>query len=285
MTAPSSNASRLGLIAGNSRFPLIFIEAAQREKISLVVVAHHGETPPEIADLIPDITWVHVGELGKIISTFQTAGATQAVMAGGIHKSGALTNIQPDERGLAFISRLPSLKDDVILRGVAQELESEGITVVESTRFLSSLLPQPGILTKTEPNEQQWQDIHFGFAVARDIGRWDIGQSVVVKRGAVIAVEGIEGTSAAIQRGGELGGPGTIVVKVSKPQQDLRFDVPAVGPDTITTMQHVQAVVLALEAGKTLMIDKEEFLRCADICGISVVALTAEENTEQRRND
>lgn len=282
MTLPSSDAPRLGLIAGNSRFPLIFIEAARREGVSLVVVAHQGETPPEIAELAPDITWVHVGELGKIISTFQAAGATQAVMAGGIHKSGALTNIQPDERGLAFISRLPSLKDDVILRGVAQELESEGITVVESTRFLSSLLPQPGVLTEAAPNEQQWQDIRFGFATARDIGRWDIGQSVVVKRGAVIAVEGIEGTNAAIQRGGELGGPGTIVVKVSKPQQDLRFDVPAVGPDTITTMQSVQAVVLALEAGKTLMIDKEEFLRRANACGISVVALTADANTEQQ---
>jgi len=284
LSSSDADALQLGLIAGNSRFPLIFIEAARREKVSLVVVAHQGETPPEIAALVPNVTWVHVGELGKIISTFQTAGVTQAVMAGGIHKSGALTNIRPDERGLAFISKLPSLKDDVILRGVAQELESEGITVVESTRFLSSLLPQSGILTETEPDEQQWQDIRFGFAAARDIGRWDIGQSVVVKRGAVIAVEGIEGTNAAIQRGGELGGPGTIVVKVSKPQQDLRFDVPAVGPDTITTMQSVQAVALALEAGKTLMIDKDEFLRRANACGISIVALSAEDNTEQPRS-
>lgn len=281
----SSDAPRLGLIAGNSRFPLIFTEAAQREGISLVVVAHRGETPPAIGDFIPNVTWVHVGELGKIIATFQDAGVTQAVMAGGIHKSGALTSLRPDERGLAFISRLPSLKDDVILRGVAQELESEGITVVESTRFLSSLLPQPGTLTSQEPNEQQWRDIHLGFAAARDIGRWDIGQSVVVKRETVIAVEGIEGTNAAIQRGGELGGAGTVVVKVSKPQQDLRFDVPAVGPDTITTMQNVQAVALALEAGKTLMIDKDEFLHRANACGISIVALTANANTEQQQRD
>lgn len=280
-----SDTPRLGLIAGNSRFPLIFTEAAQREGISLVVVAHRGETPPAIGDLIPNVTWVHVGELGKIIATFQDAGVTQAVMAGGIHKSGALTTIQPDERGLAFISRLPSLKDDVILRGVAQELESEGIIVVESTRFLSSLLPQPGTLTNQEPNEQQWRDIHFGFAAARDIGRWDIGQSVVVKRETVIAVEGIEGTNAAIRRGGELGGAGTVVVKVSKPQQDLRFDVPAVGPDTITTMHNAQAVALALEAEKTLMIDKDELLHRADVYGISVVALTADAKTEQQRRD
>ena len=279
---PSLDVPRLGLIAGNSRFPLIFTEAARHQGVSLIVVAHRGETPPEIADLVSDITWIYVGELGKIISTFQNAGVTQAVMAGGIHKSGALINIQPDERGLTFISRLPSLKDDVILRGVARELESEGITIVESTRFLTALLPQPGVLTEAAPTEQQWDDIRLGFAAAREIGRWDIGQSVVVKRGAVIAVEGIEGTNAAIQRGGELGGPGAIVVKTSKPQQDLRFDVPAVGPDTITTMRNVQAVVLALEAGKTLMIDKEEFLRRANDDGISIVALATEASVEQR---
>jgi DUF1009 family protein len=263
------------LIAGNSRFPLIFAQAAHAEGVSLVAVAHQGETPSELASLVADLTWVRVGELGKIITTFQAAGVTQAVMAGGIHKSGALTNIQPDERGFAFISRLPSLQDDVILRGIAQELESEGITVVESTRFLASLLPQPGILTAQSPTAQQWRDIHFGFAAARDIGRWDIGQSVVVKRRAVIAIEGIEGTNSAIRRGGELGGAGTVVVKVSKPQQDLRFDVPAVGPDTITAMQEVKASVLALEAGKTLMIDKEEFLQRANDCSVCVVALTA----------
>ena len=194
-------------------------------------------------------------------------------MAGGIHKAGALTHFQPDERGLAFISRLPSLKDDVILRGVAQELEAEGITVVESTRFLSSLLAQEGVLTTSTPNEQQWADVRLGFTVAKEVGRWDIGQSVVVKRGTVLAVEGVEGTNAAVRRGGELGGAGAVVVKVSKPQQDLRFDVPAVGPDTIAVMREVGASVLALEAGKTLMLDKPELLLAADAQGISVVGL------------
>lgn len=274
---PAVNAPRLGLIAGNSRFPLIFAQAAQAEGVALTVVAHLGETSEEIEKLVPAVTWVHVGELGKIIATFQDAGVTQAVMAGGIHKSGAIANIKPDERGLAFLSRLPSFKDDVILRGVAQELESEGITILESTRFLASLIPQPGVLTSTEPSEQQWEDIFFGFAAARDIGRWDIGQSVIVKRGMVIAVEGMEGTNATIRRGGELGGSGAIVVKVSKPQQDLRFDVPAVGLETITIMQTVNAAVLALEAGKTLMLDRDELLQRAATAGISVVALTAEQ--------
>ena len=186
----------------------------------------------------------------------------------------AVAHLQPDERGLAFISRLPSLKDDVILRGVAQELESEGIMVIESTRFLSSLIPQEGALTTFTPDAQQWADIRLGVAVAREIGRWDIGQSVVVKRGTVLAVEGVEGTNATIRRGGELGGAGTVVVKVSKPQQDLRFDVPTVGPDTIMVMHEVQATVLALEAGKTLMLDKPRLLHAAETQGISVVALS-----------
>lgn len=264
---------RLGLIAGNGRFPLLFVEAARREGVEIVAVAHEGETPEEIVTLVPTVTWIRMGELGKIIATFQQAGVTQAVMAGGISKAGAFAHFHPDERGMAFISKLSSLKDDVILRGVAQELESEGIAVVESTRFLSSLVPDEGTLTVTEPNTQQWNDIRLGFTVAKEIGRWDIGQSVVVKQGTVLAVEGVEGTNAAIRRGGVLGGAGTVVVKVSKPQQDLRFDVPVVGPDTITTMQEVQAAVLAVEARKTLILDRAAFVQAAEAAGVCVVAL------------
>ncbi len=275
--------ARLGLIAGNGQFPLIFCAAARAEGVEVIAVAHQGETPQAISDHASHVTWVRVGELGKIITTFHEAGVTQAVMAGGIYKTGAMTQIQPDARGVAFISKLPSLKDDVILRGVAQELEGEGITIVESTRFLSSLVPQEGILTRAEPDVQQWQDIRLGVAVAKEIGRWDIGQSVVVKRGTVLAVEGVEGTNAAIRRGGTLSGEGGIVVKVSKPQQDLRFDVPAVGPDTITVMHEVKAAVLAIEAGKTLMIERSTLLARAQEMGIRVVAVgaqTAEEATE-----
>lgn len=264
---------RLGLIAGNSRFPLIFAQAAQAQGIDIVAVAHRGETPEEIVMLVPGVVWVQVGELGKIIDTLKQAGITQAVMVGGINKAGALASFQPDERGFAFIARMPSLKDDVLLRGVAEELESEGICVVESTLFLSHLLPPAGVLTRCEPNPQQWQDVRLGFAVAKEIGRWDIGQSVVVKRGTVLAVEGIEGTGTTIRRGGELGGGGVVVVKVSKPQQDLRFDVPAVGPETILVMAEVGGEVLALEAGKTLMLDKEELLQAAEEKGIAVVAV------------
>ena len=265
--------SRLGLIAGNGRFPLLFLEAAKAEGTDIVVVAHEGETPPEIAALMPNITWIQVGELGKIIDTLKAADVTQAVMAGGISKAGAFAHFQPDERGMAFISRLPNLKDDVILRGVAQELENEGILIIESTRFLSTLVPTAGILTSTAPNSQQWDDIRLGFTVAKEIGRWDVGQSVIIKRGTIIAVEGIEGTSETIRRGGTLAGAGTIVVKVSKPQQDLRFDVPAVGPETIDIMREVNAAVLAIEAKRTLMLDKLQVLERANAAALCIVAL------------
>ncbi len=268
--------ARLGLIAGNGQFPLILCATARAQGIEVIAVAHQGETPPGIHDHASHVTWVRVGELGRIIATFHETGVTQAVMAGGIYKTGALTQIQPDARGLAFISQLPNLKDDVILRGVAQELEDEGITIVESTRFLSSLVPQEGLLTQAEPDARQWQDIRLGVAVAKEIGRWDIGQSVVVKRGTVLAVEGVEGTNATIQRGGSAGGAGSVVVKVSKPQQDLRFDVPAVGPDTITVMHAVQAAVLAIEAGKTLMIERSTLLERAQAAGVRVVAVKAQ---------
>jgi UDP-2,3-diacylglucosamine hydrolase len=268
---------RLGLIAGNGRFPLVLTEAAQREGVEIVAVAHEGETPDEIVTLVPTVTWVRVGELGKIIATFRQAGVTQAVMAGGISKAGAFAHFAPDERGMAFLSTLSSLKDDVILRGVARELESEGIVVVESTQFLSSLIPGTGSLTTTAPDTQQWDDIRLGFTVAKEIGRWDIGQSVVVKRGTILAVEGVEGTNAAIRRGGTLGGAGAVVVKVSKPQQDLRFDVPAVGPDTIAVMQEVQAAVLAVEAHKTLVLERTAVVQTANAAGVCVVALAAPE--------
>ena len=265
--------SRFGLIAGNGRFPLLFADAAQAAGVEVVAVAHEGETPPELADSVPDVTWVHVGELGKIIATFQAAGVTQAVMAGGIYKVGALTNIQPDARGMAFIGKLPNLNDDMILRGVARELEDEGITIVESTRFLPALVPAAGTLTRTEPDAAQWKDIRLGIAAAKEIGRWDIGQSVVVKRGTVIAVEGAEGTNATIRRAGELAGAGGVVVKASKPHQDLRFDVPAVGPDTVTVMHEAGVQVLAVEAGKTLLIERSAFVEQANACSLAVVAV------------
>jgi DUF1009 family protein len=267
----------IGLIAGNGRFPLLFAEAAREQGVAIVAVAHRGETPEEIAGLVPEVTWVRVGELGRIIKVFKRAGVRRAVMAGGIQKPRQLTGFRPDLRGAAFLARTRSLKDDVLLRGVADELERDGITVVSSTLFLGALVPAAGVLTRRAPSAREWEDVRFGFRVAKDIGRWDIGQSVVVKQGAVLAVEGIEGTDAAIRRGGGIGRGDVVVVKVSKPHQDLRFDVPAVGRTTVDVMREVDGRVLALEAGRTIVIDRDEVIAAANAAGIALVALDAAE--------
>ena len=261
---------RVGLIAGNGRFPLIFARTAQQEGVEVVAVAHAGETLPELEDVVAAVTWIKVGELGKMIAAFQRSGVTRAVMAGGIRKAALLEHFAPDERGQRFLAGLGSFGDDTLLRGVAAELESEGIQIVESTLFLSTILTPAGVLTQQRPNEGQWSDIRHGLAVAKGIGRWDIGQSVVIKSGIVLAVEAIEGTDATIRRGGCAG---AVVVKVSKPQQDLRFDVPAIGPETIRVAAEAHVSVLALEAGKTLLLDKDDILRQAHEVGLSIVGI------------
>ena len=265
---------KLGLIAGNGKFPLIFAAQARREGVSLVTVAHRGETPAEIEQVAGGVTWVYVGELGKIIRTFQKAGVKEAVMAGGIKKVKLFSNFRPDLRGAAFLARIKSREDDRLLRGVADELEKDGIRVIESTIFLSQFIAAEGVLTRRSPSAEQWEDIRLGFGTAKEIGRLGIGQCVVVKHRVILAVEAAEVTDATIRRGGELGRGDFVVVKVSKPQQDLRFDVPAVGPDTIRMMRELKGAVLAVEAGKTILLEKDELLLEADRAGIVVVGVS-----------
>jgi len=219
------------------------------------------------------VTWIRVGELGKIIRAFRAASVRRAVMAGGIQKVRLFSGFRPDLRGAAFLARMRSFHDDALLRGIAAELERDGITVVESTLFLSELVTTAGTLGRTSPKRGDAKDIALGFRIAKDVGRWDVGQSLVLKNGVVLAVEGIEGTDACIRRGGELARGEAIVVKVAKPAQDLRFDVPAVGPGTIATMVEAKARLLALEAGRTLILDREEFLARADAAKIAVVGV------------
>jgi DUF1009 family protein len=261
---------RVGLIAGNGRFPILFARSAQAQGYDVVAVAHHGETEPELNAVVPGVTWVKVGELEPMIRTFHDAGIEQAVMAGGIRKAALLEHFAPDARGLAFLARLAHLGDDALLRGLAEELEREGIHIVSSTLFLESLLAPAGALTPQAPTEAQWRDIRHGVAVAHAIGRWDIGQSVVVKSSMVLAVEAIEGTDATILRGGT---PGAVVVKVSKPQQDLRFDVPAIGPETVRVCATAGVAVLAVEAGKTLVLERDAVLRQAEATGLCIVGV------------
>lgn len=264
---------KIGLIAGNGKFPLIFAEEAKRQGVALVAVAHRGETSEAIEDLAESVTWIRVGELGKVIKTLHGAGITEAVMAGGIRKVKLFSNFRPDLRGAAFLARMRSRDDDRLLRGVAKELEGEGIHVLESTLFLSRLIPSEGILTRRSPTADEWEDVKLGIEVAGAMGRLGIGQTVVLKGRVVLAVEAIEGTDAAIRRGGSLGRGGVVVVKMSKPEQDLRFDVPAVGVETIRVLREAGGGVLAVDAGKTILLEKDEMLKEADRAGIVVAAV------------
>lgn len=267
---------RIGLIAGNGTFPIEFAKAAKRKGLTVVAVAHEGETMRELEQVADSVFWIKVGQLGRLIKIFKEQGVADALMAGGIKKTRLFGGAMPDLRGAALLARMLYKKDDSILRAVAAELESEGITVRESTLFLDDILAPAGVLTRRRPTKDEQKDIKFGWYMAKEIGRLDIGQTVVVKGQAVLAVEAIEGTDEAIRRGGGLGNGGAVVVKVCKPHQDLRFDLPAAGIQTIKTMAEVNASCLAVEAGKTIILERDAVVKEADSLGIAIVGV--EEN-------
>lgn len=264
---------KLGLIAGNGKFPLIFAAEAKRDGYIVVAAAHRGETDQAIEKIVDELAWVYVGQLGHIIQFFQRAGVTQAVMAGGIRKVRLFGNFRPDLRGARFLARLKSREDDALLRGIADELAADNIHILESTLCLSHIVATEGVMTTRTPCEKEWEDINLGFQTAKEIGRLGIGQTVVVKNHVVVAVEAVEGTDAAIHRAGTLAKAGFVVVKVSKPHQDLRFDVPAVGVDTIKNLHAAGGKVLAVESGKTILLEKENLLALANQHDICVVGL------------
>jgi hypothetical protein len=283
MARPAAEATaegeRIGLIAGNGRFPIIFAENARRLGYRVSAVAHVGETLPELEEYVDRIHWVKIGQFNRLIRALKGDGVRQAVMLGGIKKTHVFTTVRPDFRALAVAARLRELKDDAILREVAGELEREGICIRESTFGLKGLVADEGVLGRRRPTKAEWEDVRYGWDVAREIGRLDIGQCVVVKDRVVVAVEAVEGTDETIRRGGRLAKEGAVVVKRCKPQQDLRFDLPAVGPATIQAMESVRASVLALEAGRSVLLDREEMLRGADAAGIAVVGIASEERS------
>jgi len=271
---------KIGLIAGNGSFPVEFAKAAKEKGLSVIVVAHEDETLPEIKEWADALFWIKVGQLGKLIKIFKEQDVRDVLMAGGIKKTRLFSGGFPDLRGAALLARMLHKKDDSLLRAVAEELESEGITVRESTLYLDNLLSPAGVLTKRKPSKEEWKDIRFGWQMAKEIGKLDIGQTVVVKDQVVLAVEAIEGTDEAIKRGGRLCREGAVVVKICKPQQGLRFDLPATGLQTIRSMQDVKAACLAIEAGKTIMIQKDAVLAEANAAGIAIVALDASGSME-----
>jgi DUF1009 family protein len=261
---------KLGLIAGKGQFPLMCARAARQHGLGVVALAHHGETDPALADLADEIHWIYVGQLGKIIRVFKNAGVHRALMAGGINRGRLFSQFRPDFRALKLLAQVGVGQDDRVLRAVAGEMEREGITVVAATLFLEELMAPAGRLGRRRPAPWEMRDVNFGFKVAKEVGRLDIGQCAVVRHGVVAALEAIEGTDEAIRRGGQLSGPGAVVVKVCKPEQDLRFDLPAVGLGTVEAMAEVGARVLAIEAGKTLIFDRAEMISLADRHGIAV---------------
>jgi DUF1009 family protein len=236
-------------------------------------VAHHGETAPELEQVVDRMHWVRIGQFGKVIRAFKCDGVEQAVMLGGIKKTHLFSDVRPDFRAMAFFAKLKSWKDDHILRAMADDLKDEGITIRESTFGLSNLVVPEGTLTRRRPSKKEQEDVSYGWNIAKEIGRMDIGQCVVVKDRVIVAVEAVEGTDETIRRGGRLARSGAVVVKCCKPQQDLRFDLPAVGPQTIDVMDEAKASVLALEACKTIMLDREEMLEKACQAGIAIIGV------------
>jgi DUF1009 family protein len=262
---------RIGLIAGDGRFPIIFADNVRRLGFTVSAIAHVGTTLPELESYVEHIHWLKIGQFSKALAALKQDGIGQAVMLGGIKKTNVFTTLRPDLRALAIFSRLKHWKDDAILRAVAGELEREGIEILDSTFGLQDILAEEGYLTSKKPSKKEVEDIQFGWETLETLGVLDIGQCVVVKNGVIVSVEAVEGTDEAITRGGKLGGKGAVVIKRTKPQQDLRFDLPAIGPQTIQTMISVQATALAIEAGRTVIIDREDVLSQANEAGISIV--------------
>lgn len=267
----------LGIIAGGGQFPALVAKAAKKRGKKVIAVGHKGETLPELLDDVDSLHWVKLGQLGKTIKYLRREGVNEAIFAGTITKTRIFSDVFPDLRGLSLWNKIDNRQDDAVLRAVAGELEREGIKVLESTCFLKHLLFPSGLLTDRKPTPEQMEDVRFGWKVAKEIGRLDIGQCVIVKDKIVLAVEAIEGTDEAISRAGNLSGPGSVVVKVRKPNQDFRFDLPSTGLKTIETLQAAGASVLAVEAGQSLLFDSDKMIKAAEENKIVVMGISEKE--------
>ncbi|RJQ76863.1 MAG: LpxI family protein [Desulfobacteraceae bacterium] len=271
---------KIGLIAGNGQFPFLFARAAREKQWQVYAVGYRGETDPILAQQVHIFEWLYVGQIKRIIKFFRQHGITQAVMIGGVAKVRLLTHFRPDTKAIALLARMRHTHDDAILRAFADLLEEEGIRIESSTFLLPELLAPAGVWTRRKPSRTERDDMRLGWKIAKEVGRLDIGQCVVVARGSILAVEAIEGTDAAISRGGALGKGQAVVVKVCKPTQDTRFDIPAVGLGTIHTMQQAKVKALAVEAGKTVVFDRPTMIQRANEVGITIVGFDGQEMTQ-----
>ena len=262
----------LGVIAGSGLLPHAVTAAARADGYRVSVFGLAGLASEDLEKLAHSYRSVAVGRLGQLIRELRRADVRRVVFAGKVSKTLLYRmNIVPDLRAVRVLMSLPDRKDDTIMEAILGELEKEGIAVAETTAFTRPLMAAPGVMSRREPTRAEWEDVRFGAALAREMGRLDVGQTVIVKRKAVMAVEAIEGTDAAIRRGGELAGGGAVVVKTAKPAQDLRFDVPVVGPDTLESLIASKGSVLAVEAGKVIVMERERLLERADEAGVAVV--------------
>ena len=269
----SSVMERVGMLAGNGIYPETFAQAARAAGVKLIVAAAFAdETEPHLADLVDEISWLRVGQLGKMIKFFQGQGVTEVVMVGQIAPKN-LFDLRPDMRLLKMLSKVKERNAETLFTAIADELAKDGIGLLPATTFLDDLLPPSGHVCGPELSERQEEDAAFGFRIAKETSRLDIGQTVVVKKGTVLAVEAFEGTNEAIKRGGSLGKGEAMMVKVSKPNQDFRFDVPVVGPATIETAATSGVNAIIVEAKATLLLGKEEIVSLCDKHGVTIAAV------------
>ena len=267
---------RLGLIAGNGRFPFLVLAAARAAGDEVTVIAIKEEAFPALEEAAArppraDLHWVSLGQLGKWLSLLKQAGVSQAVMAGQVKHTKLFTDIVPDITALGILTKLKARNTDAIIAAVADVLKDNGITLLDSTTYLTPLLAAAGVLTRRAPTPDEQADLVFGYGVADAIAGLDIGQTIAVKSAAVVAVEAMEGTDAVISRAGQLAGSGVRIIKVAKPKQDMRFDVPVVGVSTIEAMKATGATLLSVDARKTLMLDGDAIFRAADDADIAIV--------------
>jgi DUF1009 family protein len=260
----------LGLIAGNNAYPLILARQARTAGVRrIVAAAFTGETNPQLAELVDEIEWMRVGQLGRMIAFLKSRGVREAVMAGQIHP-GNLFNLRPDLKALMLLGRLRNRNAETIFGAIADELAASGITLLPATTHMGQYLATSGVIAGGKLSRREEQDVRLGFEIAKQVSALDIGQTIIVKSGTVLAVEAFEGTNEAILRGGALGRKGAVMVKVSKPRHDLRFDVPVVGLQTLATASQARLRVIAVEAGKTLLLDRDALIEEAQRRGITL---------------
>jgi DUF1009 family protein len=266
-----------GLIAGNGQFPFLVLEAAREQGIEMAVIAIREEASPELEKSTSRLHWVSLGELSRTLELLHQEGVTRAVMAGQVKHNKIFSSIRPDWKLAKLLMSLPLKNTDSLIGAVARVLESEGVKLVDSTSFLKPLVPAPGVLTRRAPDEREAGDIAYGREIARQIAGLDLGQTVVIRDHACVAVEAMEGTDETIERAARIvDGSALVVVKVSKPRQDMRFDVPVVGLKTVEVMQRCRVTALGMDAERTLLFDRARVIEAADAAGIAIEAFPVE---------